>query len=388
MSAQTGLTSVPFAAGQDGYDTFRIPSAVRTRDGALVVFAEGRVAGAGDSGNIDVVRKRSTDGGATWGPLAVVAKGDGDTRGNPTPVVEPRTGVLVLLTCFNGGDVTEAQIMRGQAAPERGRRIFVQTSVDNGRTFTPLREITAEVKLPDWRWYATGPGHAIALEHGPHAGRLVVPANHSGAPPQGSADTGQEAKYYSAHSLYSDDGGRRWRIGYVDASYDGVINSNESSAAELPGGRIYFSARDQNGSSAGNRVDSYSDDGGRTLDRPYAVQQTLDDVPVVQACVLQPADEGAPLLFAGPSVPTRRASMAIFRSVDQGATFTRAQLLSDLPAAYSDLVQPYEGTVGICYETGEAGPYERIEFRRIPLAELARASAARATSTGGRACRS
>lgn len=365
-------TSVPFSAGQDGYDTFRIPAAVRTADGALVAFAEGRVGGAGDSGNIDVVRKRSGDGGCTWGPLDVVAAGDGDTRGNPAPVVDPRTGHIVLLTCYNSGDVTEAQIMRGEVTPEQGRRVFVQTSGDDGRTFSPPREITADVKRPGWRWYATGPGHAVALTRGPHAGRLVVPANHSAAPPAGSPDTGQEAKYYGAHALYSDDGGQTWQLGFVDESYDGVVNANESSAAQLPDGRLYFSARDQNGGSVGNRLDSYSSDGGRTLDRPYAVQATLDDVPVVQGSVLQATGHGAPLLFSGPSVPTARAAMAIFRSADEGATFSRAVTLSDLPAAYSDLVQPDAGTVGLLYETGDQGTYERIEFRRIALSGLAR----------------
>ncbi|GHJ37708.1 exo-alpha-sialidase [Streptomyces sp. TS71-3] len=358
-------SSVPFSAGQDGYDTFRIPAAVRTRDGALLAFAEGRVGGAGDSGNIDVVSKRSLDGGCTWGPLDVVAAGDGDTRGNPAPVVDPRTGHVVLLTCFNSGAVTEAQIMRGEVTPEQSRRVFVQTSTDDGRTFSAPHEITADVKHSDWRWYATGPGHAIALAHGPHKGRLVVPANYSAAPPDGSADTGQEAKYYGAHALYSDDGGRHWRIGFVDGTYDGVVNANESSAAELPDGRLYFNARDQNGTAAGNRVDAYSADGGRSLVKPYAVQHGLDDVPVVQGSVLQAQGKKGPLLFSGPSVPTSRAAMAVFSSADGGATFTRAVTISELPAAYSDLVQVDPATVGLLYETGAQGTYERIEFRRL-----------------------
>ncbi len=369
-SAGSCASSVPFTAGEGGYDTYRIPAAVRARDGALLAFAEGRVGSAGDSGNIDVVSRRSTDGGCTWGPLDVVAAGDGDTRGNPAPVLDPRTGNIVLVTCYNSGDVTEAQIMRGEVTPEQSRRVFVQTSTDDGRTFSPPREITSDVKRPGWRWYATGPGHAIALTHGPHKGRLVVPANYSAAPPEGSTDTGQEAKYYGAHALYSDDGGRHWHLGFVDATYDGVINANESSAAQLPDGRIYFSARDQNGTSDGNRLDAYSSDGGQSLDRPYAVQPSLNDVPVVQGGVLQATGDHAPLLFSGPSEPTSRAAMAIFSSLDAGATFTRATTLSELPAAYSDLVQPDSRTVGILYETGTVGTYEKIEFRRFAVSEL------------------
>ncbi|MEU6550121.1 sialidase family protein [Streptomyces sp. NPDC046915] len=360
-------SSVPYVSGEGGYDTYRIPATVATRAGTLLAFAEGRHSGAGDTGDIDVVLRRSTDGGCTWGPLRVVAAGDGDTRGNPAPVVDPRTGAIVLLTSYNSGAVTEAQIMRGEVTPEQGRRVFVQRSRDDGRHFTRPRDITGEVKPPGWRWYATGPGHAVALTRGPHAGRLVVPANHSAAPPAGSPDTGQEAKYYGAHALYSDDGGRGWRLGFVDDSYDGLDNANESTAAQLPDGRLYFSSRDQNGSSPGNRLDTYSGDGGETLDRPYGVQPTLDDVPVVEGSVLQLRGPGAPLLFSAPSLPTARRSMAIWRSTDDGATFGKALTLSDQPAAYSDLVQTGPDSVGILYETGTAGPYEMIEFRRLDL---------------------
>ncbi|MEU9389457.1 sialidase family protein [Streptomyces sp. NPDC048324] len=370
-SAASGCTSsVPYTSGEGGYATYRIPAAVTTPRGTVLAFAEGRHDGAGDSGDIDVVLRRSADGGCTWGPLRVVAAGDGDTRGNPAPVVDPRTGAIVLVTSFNSGAVTEAQIMRGEATPEQSRRVFVQRGLDDGRVFSAPRDITAQVKRPDWRWYATGPGHAVALTRGPHAGRLVIPADHSTAPPAGSTDTGQEARYYGGHALYSDDGGTTWHIGFVDGAHDGRVDPNESSAAELSDGRLYFSARDQNGTSPGNRLDAYSADGGRTLDRPYAVQPTLDDVPVVQGSVLQLSGAQAPLLFSGPSVPTARRAMTVWRSTDAGATFTRALTLSQRPAAYSDLVPVDRGTVGLLYETGAAGPYETIEFRRLPAGGL------------------
>ncbi|NBE57072.1 sialidase family protein, partial [Streptomyces boluensis] len=316
------------------------------------------------------VVKRSTDGGCTWGPLSVVAAGGGDTRGNPAPVVDPRTGRVVLVTSYNSGQVTEAQIMRGEATAEQSRRVFTQSSGDDGRTFSRPRDITADVKPAHWRWYATGPGHAVALTRGPHAGRLVVPANHSTAPPAGSSDTGQEAKYYGAHALYSDNGGRSWELGFVEAAYEGVDNANESIAAELPDGRLYFSARDQNGVSVGNRLDSYSSDGAESLDRPYQVQATLSEVPVVQASVLQLAGPRGGLLFSGPSVPTARQAMAVWRSDDSGRTFRKVLAVSELRAAYSDLVQVDRGAVGLLYETGVSGPYERIEFRRLAVEEL------------------
>ncbi|MCS0601450.1 glycoside hydrolase [Streptomyces sp. LP11] len=372
-SARAGcVSSVPYVSGQGGYAAYRIPAVVRTRQGTVLAFAEGRRDGVGDSGDIDVVVRRSRDGGCTWGRTRVVAAGRGDTRGNPAPVVDPRTGAVVLVTCANSGSVTEDRIMRGEVTPAQGRRVFVQRSWDDGRHFGRLREITARVKRPDWRWYATGPGHALALTRGPHAGRLLIPANHSAAPPPGSPDTGREARYYGGHALYSDDGGRTWHLGFVDADYDGRVNPNESSAAQLPDGRVYFSARDQNGRTPGNRLAAYSSDAGRTLDHPYAVQPTLDDIPVVQASVLQVRAEQGPLLLSAPSVPTARRAMALWASTDAGRTFRKLLTLSDDRAAYSDLVQLGPDTVGVLYERGA---YATVEFRRLRLPQSSPAAA-------------
>jgi sialidase-1 len=156
----------------------------------------------------------------------------------------------------------------------------------------------------------------------------------------------------------------------VDATYDGVDNANESTAAQLPDGRLYFSSRDQLGTSVGNRLDTYSSDGGASLDRPYAIQHTLDDAPVVEGSVLQLPGVGAPLLFSAPSVPNIRQGMAIWRSADGGGSFAKAVVLSGEWAGYSDLVAVDGDTVGVLYETGGTSAYDTIEFRRVGVAGL------------------
>jgi sialidase-1 len=243
----------------------------------------------------------------------------------------------------------------------------VQHSDDDGRTWSAPREITAEAKLPNWRWYATGPGHAIALRRGEHAGRLVVPANHSIAPPAGSTDTGAEAKYYGGHVLYSDDGGATWHIGYVDDNPDGYVNVNETTIAELPDGRLYLNTREHNGSAPGTRADAYSADGGETFERPFRPQVTLVG-PVVQGSTLQ--IRHGPLLFSGPADPSSRAGMAVRISHDDGITWRNALPISGVPAAYSDLVALGGSSVGLLYETGDFGPNETIAFRRFSLRAL------------------
>ena len=58
-----------FTAGEGGYHTYRIPAALVTGKGTLLAFCEGRKRGTSDTGNIDLVLKRSRDGGRSWGPL-------------------------------------------------------------------------------------------------------------------------------------------------------------------------------------------------------------------------------------------------------------------------------------------------------------------------------
>ncbi|WBB58709.1 sialidase family protein [Streptomyces sp. WMMC500] len=363
--------SVPFVSGE-GATLYRVPAIVRAADGALVAFAEARETRA-DTGPIDIVSRRSSDGGCTWGPRTVVADQGEDTIGNPAPVVDPVTGDIVLLSTRNDGDATETEIRRGEVPPEDSRRAFVQTSRDDGRTFSRLREITPSVKRPDWRWYATGPGHGIALTRGDHRGRLIIPSDHTNAPPPGSPDLGDERKYNAAHSLYSDDHGQTWQIGFSDDTDDGYVNSNETTAAELPDGTVYFNTRDGYGSSPENRADATSHDGGETLTTPFRPQPDLAG-PIVQASVLQIRGRGGPLLYSGPSDPGSRAAMAIRVSEDGGRSWQHRYLVSDARAGYSDLVQLPGGQVGLLYETGETDTYATIRFVRIDLGDIAGAN--------------
>ena len=61
-----------FVAGEGGYRSYRIPALLVTSKGIVLAFCEGRKNGSSDTGDIDVLVKRSTDGGETWSPTQVV----------------------------------------------------------------------------------------------------------------------------------------------------------------------------------------------------------------------------------------------------------------------------------------------------------------------------
>ncbi|MYS24130.1 sialidase-1 [Streptomyces sp. DvalAA-14] len=359
-AAPAACTTTLWTSGAGGFRSYRIPAVVAVR-GTLVAFAEGRRNSSADNGDIQVVERRSTDGGCRWSPQRVVAADGHETVGNPTPVVSAG-GALVLLTNRQAGRVSQAQIEAGKASAADGRRVFVQISTDAGATWSARREITASVKKPGWLWFATGPGHGLTLTRGAAAGRLVVAADHSEPGGRPGVDL-----------LLSDDNGRSWRIGASEDDTDAVIRPNETSAAQLPDGRIFLSARNNGGSTGLNRAYTYSSTGGRGYDAPL---RPLADItgPSVEGSVLQDpgAPKGvtcAPLLYSGPQDPSDRRHLTLRRSDDAGRSWrTVAELTgATTPAAYSDLTKISRTRVGVAYETGAANPYQRIDWRSVTL---------------------
>ena len=141
-----------FQSGTEGYRTYRIPAVVLSNKGTVLAFCEGRKTSSSDAGDIDLMLRRSTDGGRTWQPMQLVYEEGGTAKitiGNPCPVVERTTGTIWLPFCRNND------------------RVFITKSTDDGLTWNKPIEITRQVKKPEWRWYATGPGHGIQLAERP-----------------------------------------------------------------------------------------------------------------------------------------------------------------------------------------------------------------------------
>ncbi len=340
-----------FLSGTDGYHTYRIPALVPTRDGTLLAFCEGRKDSRSDAGDIDLLVKRSEDGGKTWSRQQVVWDDGANTCGNPCPVVDRTTGVIWLPLTWNHGQDTEKQIKANTG--QDTRRVFITHSDDNGLTWAKPREITAEVKRPEWRWYATGPGVGIQLAQGPWKGRLLVPCDHSLVSPD-------DPTGYNSHVIFSDDHGRRWQLG-------GIISPavNECQTVELADGTLMINMRNYDRSRT-TRAIATSTDGGMTWSAVRHDPALVE--PICQASFLRytiwPQDDRNRLLFSNPAhVETRqRRDMTVRMSYDEGRTWPVSRVLRPGPAAYSCLARPPDGQIGCLFEAGENHPYERIVF--------------------------
>lgn len=367
-------TTVPvFTSGTEGHKSYRIPAIISLPNGELLAIAEGRVHGAGDFGDINIVMKRSTDKGQTWGALQYIAEFDTLQCGNPAPVVDltdPQYPQGRIFLFYNTGNNHEGEVRKGKGY----KQVWYKTSSDCGRTWTEPIDITLLVHRPnypqanaaynfkeDWRTYANTPGHAMQFQTGKYKGRIYVAANHSAGGPQ------KQAEDYDAHGFYTDDHGKTFHLG---ASLN-IPGSNESMATEISGGKLLFNSRNQKGDIRA-RIIGISSNGGETWDTTY-FDRNLPD-PVCQASILTIGKKKGKniLAFCNAADEKLRDNLTLRISFDDGKTWKKNFLLDKNTTpyenknkdytAYSDIVKLNEKAIGVLYEKEN---YSQIVFTVI-----------------------
>ena len=340
-----------FFNGQDGYPAFRIPALITTKRGTLLAFAEGR-ASLHDHAENDIVLKRSTDGGKTWGPLQLVHEDGINALGNPTVVVARETGRALLMYQRYPKGFDEHKAEPGLDGP-RICRTFTQYSDDDGATWSKPVEVTAQVKRPtEVTSTATGPGIGIQLARGKHAGRILMPFNQG---PYGK---------WKVYAVFSDDGGQSWRYG--ETAPEGAAGyANEVQFVELNDGSVMLNARNQGGGLKIRKVSVSRDDG-----ETWSV--TKHDValiePVCQASILRHPGGDDPekdiFLFSNPATQTGRTNGTVRLSRDQGSTWPVSRVIYPGGFAYSCLASLPDGVVGCLFERDGT---TKISFARFTV---------------------
>ncbi len=334
-----------FESGTGAYNTFRIPALITTKNGTILAFAEGRKNTSSDTGDIDLVTKRSEDNGKTWSDLVVVWDDGENVCGNPAPVQDAKTGKIFLLSTWNLGSDHEPQII--DKTSRDTRRIYLIVSEDDGLTWSEPVEITTSVKQGNWTWYATGPCHGIQVQAGEYKGRLIIPSDHI------EAVTG---KYFS-HIIYSDNNGKTWNPGGTTPQ-DQV---NECTIAELTGGKLMLNMRNYDRTQKTRKV-SVSNDGGLTWSNLWSDPVLIE--PICQASLFNHPKKKM-LFFTNPASEDSREKMTLRISYDEGKTWAVTKLLHTGPSAYSDITLLKTGELGLLFEAGVKSPYEGIVFKTI-----------------------
>jgi len=333
IAAEPPFETNVFLSGNGGYHTYRIPALVVTKKGTLLAFSEGRKTSREDRGDHDVMLKRSTDGGRTWGALQLVHEEGGDaiiTIGNPTAVVDQESGTIWLSLSRNAD------------------RQLLTCSTDDGKTWPAPIDITGQTKNPEWKDCIVGPGIGIQMKHGPRKGRLVLPCYHR--------HSHNREDPSSSHVVYSDDGGKTWQLGGTVGPHTNECQIVETLAGDTPG--LLLNMRSKWGTVgkrpdlAFQRVVSRSGDAGLTWSG-QEFDSTLIE-PHCQASILRYtwADGGgrSRILFANPASKVRRTDMTVRLSYDEGRTWPIARTLHPGPSAYSCLAALPDGSIALLYE--------------------------------------
>jgi len=382
------LTSL-FTAGELGYHNYRIPGLCVTPAGVVLAYTEARWGSGGDWDPIDVLMRRSLDGGLTWQPAVKVVDhrpyGEGPAN-NFVAIPDRDTGDTHCLFSWNY------------------QRVFHMVSHDDGVTFSDPVEITEvyEALRPqyDWNVVANGPGHGIQLR----TGRLLATCWLSSG--------GHAHRPSIVSSVISDDHGASWQVGEIvcgDGRTGGPPVTNESRGCarrpahgprdpsdiedpseslpvELLDGRVLLNIRNE--SARFRRLVAVSPDGATQWSEPWFDEVLTEPVcmgSMIRATVAADATSRVPtgpILFANPdsasvSLPGAadrfrdRRNLTVRLSRDECATWAASRVLDPGPSAYSDLACAPDGAILCLYERGyqssHADPAE-LALARFPVA--------------------
>jgi sialidase-1 len=347
-----------FESGKGGYKSYRIPGIVVTNRGTILVYAEARRNTGGDWDTIDMVMRRSTDGGKTFSPPTVIAHVTGPIERNPV-ALEHKLGLASDVTYNNPVAIAAKDGSVHFLFCIDYMRVFYMRSDDDGLSFSRPTEITAAAAAfrPEfaWRIIATGPGHGIELD----SGRLLVPVWLSlGTGRNGHGDS-------ETATIYSDDRGATWHRGAIAIPNTGEwITPNEAEAVQLADGDVLLNARSS--SKAQRRIVTTSSDGISHWTRPRFQDDLVDPFCFASIQRLSLKENGRRnwLLFANPdnlsradgmSVPGTsrdRKNLTIRLSYDAGQHWKVKRVLEAGPAGYSDLAVLPDGRILCLYEKG------------------------------------
>jgi sialidase-1 len=362
-----------FQNGKAGYSMYHIPGIAVTAKGTVLAWGEARK-GNSDWAKMDILLRRSTDNGLTFGEPIMIGHIDGphtrnsiNTKGLRVTTDNPTYNNPVLIPDRDG-------TVHGLFCIEYCRAYYLRSD-DDGVTWSKPVEITSAFEKfrseYDWQVIATGPNHGIQLKNG----RLVVPVWLS---------TSQKSPHHPsvAAVIFSDDGGKTWQAGDIAVPCTAEWQDpSETVAVELSDGRVMLNVRNTGGK---KRLVTISPNGATNWSKPR-FDDMLPGTVCMAGLVRYPAksDNGpVRLLFSLPSYPAgeymmiARRDLKIFMRSDDGQTWPVSRMLwgGGKGAAYSDLAVAADGTIFCFFGRGLNDKHtwggDRLTLARFNMAWL------------------
>ncbi|SEE89998.1 sialidase-1 [Arthrobacter alpinus] len=365
MKRPTSSEHVLARRGVAGHRQYRIPALAVTTNGTILAAYDGRPNLDDLPNPIDLLLRRSTDNGATWGPQQTVRTGTGlDGYGDPSLLIDTKTGRIFMFHAAgtHAGFFEAIEGLENQDAIQHADLSF---SDDDGLTWTH-RRLTPMLKHEGTTGLFAAAGAGIQIHTGPFTGRLVqqfVLLNEGAI---------------KAASAYSDDHGESWTLGEF------IAGANENKVVCRADGSLLMHSR-----ATPHRLTAVSTDGGHS----YTPAQPHLDLP-------DPSDNGSVARFDGlPNLTALatpetanwliathnhdtllRRNTLLKLSQDNGATWPFAVELCGGSSQYSTAARLPDGRIGVLYERQG---YQEIVFTTLDPQELLESPTASLTHDAG-----
>lgn len=339
------------------------PDNPRNSEGDFITLRDGRImfiythftGGAGDHAAAHLAARFSSDAGKTWNSR--------DT------IIVPNEGkwnvMSVSLLRLADGRIALFYLEKNST---RDCRPVMRTSSDEAKSWSEPTPIIPDAEAD---YYVLNNDRVIALQHGPHKGRLIAPvAQHS--------FTDEKLPPGKVTCYLSDDAGRTWQRSASTLAHDADgrrINLQEPGVIELRDGGLLMFIRTPEGSQYVAR----SADGGQSwsIPSPSDIRSPLS--PASIECIPGTGD----LLLVWndhrdipPSLKNKRTPLAAAVSTDDGRSWTRRKVLEDHPDGWYcyTAIHFVDGHVllAYCAGKGRGGGLNTTQITRFPIAWLYR----------------
>ncbi len=373
--------SYAFLPRDNGSRVYRIPAMVVADDGSIVVACDKRYDSHTDIGNghiIDIVIRRSTDGGKTWGEPVVVAKGEGIVSGDGTrcgygdpSLIKGNDGKIYCL--FGAGNIGYFYGLN---------RICLSVSEDNGVTWSssaanPPADLVSTGKVTDhannyggsnvayglYDYFVTS-GRGLCTSEGYLMGLLPAQA-YTTAAKSSDAKTGNSHDYV----FYSTDGGATWHISEQPIFAGG----DEAKVIQANDGSLIASVR-QGGNRGFNTATYIKNEDGTltfTLGTQYNNSQlnaggyaNNQDILYYQ----RETDEGKTDIIFHSMTVGQHANFKLYYSTDKGTNWTEFLTVQTKGTRYVTMERSANGSLYLFFEDqslNSAGGY--TDYNHYPL---------------------
>ena len=379
------VRSYPFLPRDNGSRVYRIPAMIVADDGSIVVAADKRYDRYDDIGNshvIDIVIRRSTDGGKTWSTPVVIAKGENTTAnggedsrcgfGDPS-LVKGKDGKLYCL--FAAGN-------EGYFKGQKGMCMSVST--DNGVTWSSgegnppvdlyrsgaIKNVSTvgEAGFGLYDYFVTS-GRGLYIPEDDILMYLIPAQTMTSA----TEHTGDSQDYI----FYSRDGGESWYFSETPM----VQGGDEAKIIQMNDGSLFGSIRKQNPRRFNTATYTKNDD-GKTLSFNFGTQwdnsqlsqthQNNQDIYYYQ----RETTEGKTDVIIHSITTGNHVNFKLFYSTDQGLNWTEFLNVQTKGTRYVTMDKnPTNGSLYLFFEDqslNSAGGYTDYNHYALNFLEITR----------------